>query len=128
MQLRAVSALFAFVVLPMAGATSPLEQQFEQTVRPFVAKNCIGCHSGKMPAAQFDLTSYTSLDQVTDDFGRWTLLTQRLQAKEMPPKPMPAPPAEDTQKVIAWVQAVREDQIKKFAGDPGVVLARRLSN
>ena len=81
-----------------------------------------------MAPAQFDLKSYTSVDMVTDDFARWALLAQRLQAHEMPPKPMPPPPAAEAQQVIDWVAAVRAEEIKKAAGDPGVVLARRLSN
>src|SRR5437763_15844874 len=129
MQFRAVSVLLAIVGLPAAGAQSPvLEQQFEQTVRPFVMTYCAGCHSGQTAAAQFDLKSYTSVDMVTADFPHWTLLMERLMAKDMPPKPLPAPPAEASQQVIAWVQAVREDQVKRFAGDPGLVLSRRLSN
>jgi Protein of unknown function (DUF1592)/Protein of unknown function (DUF1588)/Protein of unknown function (DUF1587)/Protein of unknown function (DUF1585)/Protein of unknown function (DUF1595) len=46
----------------------------------------------------------------------------------MPPKPMPPPPAAEAQQIIDWVAAVRAEEIKKAAGDPGVVLARRLSN
>src|SRR5437763_1805712 len=48
----------------MAGilAASPaLDRQFEQTVRPFVAKYCLGCHSGQSAAAQFDLKAYKYL-------------------------------------------------------------------
>lgn len=119
--------------MPATGAAPPagsptLDRQFDQTVRPFVAKYCAGCHSGRTPAAQFDLKSYTSLDMVTEDFARWTLVAERLTAKEMPPKPVPPPPDEARQQVIDWIQAVRAEQIKKSAGDPGVVLARRLSN
>ena len=53
---------------------------------------------------------------------------ERLTAKEMPPKPMPQPPAEARQQVIDWIQAVRANEARKNAGDPGLVLARRLSN
>ncbi len=81
-----------------------------------------------MPAAQFDLSSYTSKDTVTADFARWSMVMDRLTAKEMPPRPLPPPPAEMTQQVIGWIQAVRAEEIKKSAGDPGLVLARRLSN
>jgi Protein of unknown function (DUF1592)/Protein of unknown function (DUF1588)/Protein of unknown function (DUF1587)/Protein of unknown function (DUF1595)/Protein of unknown function (DUF1585) len=108
--------------------TAPIDQGFEQTVKPFVGKYCVACHSGKMAPAQFDLKSYTSVDMVTDDFARWALLAERLKAKEMPPKPMPPPPAAEAQQVIDWVAALRTEEIKKTAGDPGVVLARRLSN
>jgi hypothetical protein len=117
--------------VPLANAAThapSIEQQFEQTVKPFVGKYCVACHSGKMAPAQFDLKSYTSVDMVTDDFARWALLAERLKAKEMPPKPMPPPPAAEAQQVIDWVAAVRSEEIKKAAGDPGVVLARRLSN
>ena len=108
--------------------TAPIDQGFEQTVKPFVGKYCVACHSGKMAPAQFDLKSYTSVDMVTDDFARWALLAERLKNKEMPPKPMPPPPAAEAQQVIDWVAALRSEEIKKAAGDPGVVLARRLSN
>ena len=109
-------------------ATPAIDQQFQQTVRPFVGKYCVACHSGKMAPAQFDLKSYTSMDMVTDDFPRWELLAERLKAKEMPPKPMPPPPSAEAQQIIDWVAAVRAAEIRKAAGDPGVVLARRLSN
>ncbi|MGH9613666.1 MAG: DUF1592 domain-containing protein [Bryobacteraceae bacterium] len=128
MKLRAVSFMLAIAATPAVAATPVLQQRFEQTVRPFITKYCVGCHSGQMPAAQFDLKSYTSMDMVTADFPRWTLLMERLTAKEMPPKPMPRPPEVESQQVIAWIQAVRAEEIKKFAGDPGLVLVRRLSN
>ena len=120
--------ILVLAIATAASANPVLDQQFEQTVRPFVAKYCAACHSGPMPAAQFDLKSYTSVEMVTADFARWSLVMDRLSAKEMPPKPVPAPPQEMTSQVIGWIQALRADQIKKSAGDPGVVLARRLSN
>ncbi len=137
MKFRTLLLSLSLTAASMAGAATPasipvripgLDQQFEQTIRPFVGKYCVACHSGKMAPAQFDLKSYTNMDMVTDDFARWSLLADRLKAKEMPPKPMPPPPAAEAQQVIDWVVAVRAEEIKKAAGDPGVVLARRLSN
>ncbi len=64
---------------------APIDQQFEQTVKPFVGKYCVACHSGKMAPAQFDLKSYTSVDMVTDDFARWALLAERLKARKCRP-------------------------------------------
>ena len=129
MRRPALPVLLAVAALPAAGAAAPnLERQFDQTVRPFVAKYCAGCHSGQTPAAQFDLTSYTKMDLVTRDFPHWVLVMERMTAKEMPPKPVPPPPAEASQQVIDWIRAVRAEQVKKSAGDPGPVLVRRLSN
>jgi hypothetical protein len=78
-------------MIPSAGAaTPPLDQQFQQSVRPFVTKHCTGCHSGANPAAQFDLSTYSTLDAVTSDYPRWLLVLDRLSAQEIPPKPRSA--------------------------------------
>ena len=129
MHFRSIPALFALAAAQCNGAAAPsLDRQFDQTVRPFVGKYCLGCHSGQNPAAQFDLKAYTTKDSVTREFPRWNLVMERLEAKDMPPKPLPPVPAEASEPVIRWIQAVRAEEMKKAAGDPGLVLARRLSN
>lgn len=130
MQSRALPFVLAVAALPAAAAsgTAALDRQFQQTVKPFVAKYCVGCHSGQTPAAQFDLKAYATLDAVTRDYPRWALVLTRLTAQEMPPKPMPAPPADARKQVMDWIQAVRAEEVRKNAGDPGLVLPRRLSN
>ncbi len=113
----------------LKAATSPsIEQQFAQTVQPFVKQYCFACHSGAKPAAGFDLKSYTDMAKVVEDHPRWALVRDKLMAKEMPPKQMPQPPAEAREQVINWIQAMRASEARKNAGDPGPVLARRLSN
>ena len=124
-----LSTLLAFAATSAFAADSPdLQAQFTGTVQPFVGKYCETCHSGATPKGQFDLKAYTSLDQVKDDYTRWSLLADRLSAKEMPPKAMPQPPAAAAKAVVDWVHAVRAEEIKRLGGDPGIVLARRLSN
>ena len=46
----------------------------------------------------------------------------------MPPAQAKQPPVEARRQVIAWIEAMRRSEARKNAGDPGVVLARRLSN
>jgi Protein of unknown function (DUF1592)/Protein of unknown function (DUF1588)/Protein of unknown function (DUF1587)/Protein of unknown function (DUF1585)/Protein of unknown function (DUF1595) len=116
-------------LLRAAEVTNPaLEREFSQTVRPFLTRYCIGCHGGDTPAAQFDLRPYSTMSAVVRDYPRWAQVQERLAAKEMPPKPVPQPPADLRQEVIEWVQAVRMDEARKNDGDPGPVLVRRLSN
>jgi len=128
MLIRALPVLLVFGAVPASAAAPVLDREFEQTVRPFVAKYCVGCHSGQTPAAQFDLKAYSTMDMVTRDYPRWAQVLERLTANEMPPKPMPPPPADLRGQVIDWIRAVRAEEIRKNAGDPGLVLARRLSN
>src|SRR5678816_1856607 len=99
--MKRVLVLLLACVSTSAFADSPaLQKQFDETVKPFVGKYCVGCHSGAQPTAQFDLKSYNTVEQVKEDFGRWSLLSERLTAHEMPPKQMPQPTAQAAQQII----------------------------
>jgi hypothetical protein len=113
---------------PVPVSDAVLERQFSQIVRPFVNQYCADCHSGPQPEAQLDLTSFAKLSSVLEDLPHWTLLMERLNHREMPPDFEPQPPESLRQQVIDWVKAVRANELRKHAGDPGPVLARRLSN
>ena len=124
-----VPVLLSVLAIPVTeAANSSLDQQFSATVRPFLNKYCIGCHSGSMPAAQLDFKSYVNLDAVVHDYPRWGLVLEKLSARQMPPSPMPHPPDAPRQQVIAWIQSMRTTEARKNAGDTGSVPARRLSN
>jgi Protein of unknown function (DUF1592)/Protein of unknown function (DUF1588)/Protein of unknown function (DUF1587)/Protein of unknown function (DUF1585)/Protein of unknown function (DUF1595)/Cytochrome C oxidase, cbb3-type, subunit III len=122
------AALLAGTLSGAQLSDSAIGQQFSQTVLPFVAKYCAACHSGASAAAGFDLKSYTTVDMVAEDYLRWGTVINKLSAQKMPPRGMPQPAAENRQAVIAWIQAMRLNEERKNAGDPGPVLPRRLSN
>ena len=124
-----VLGIIAISAMPAAEAPDPaLERQFEAVVNPFVKQYCIGCHSGETPASQFNMAVYSTFASVVADHPHWALVLGRLKAGEMPPAAMPQPPAEERQRVIEWIEAVRADEARRNAGDPGPVLTRRLSN
>ena len=114
--------------VPADSPQSGLDRAFTETVRPFVETYCVGCHGGAHPTAQFDLRKYSALSDVTGDLDHWTLVLKRLSSGMMPPKMVKQPDAEVRQKVIDWITAVRREEARKNAGDPGPVLAHRLSN
>src|SRR6266849_3872901 len=119
------------IAVPMNAATpsdADVERGFTQTVQPFLNSYCTGCHGGAKPAAQLDLRQYSTTESVVQDFSRWNRVLARLTAKEMPPKAMKQPPDGARQQVIDWIQATWTNEARKHDGDPGVVLARRLSN
>ena len=129
-----VSRLIVFATIAIAcmqaaeRADLDLERRFAQTVRPFLNTYCIGCHGGSAPAAKFDLSLYPTAGAVIRDYAQWEHVLERITAEEMPPKPSKQPPANIRQQVIAWIHAMRTREAQKSAGDPGLVLARRLSN
>ncbi|PWT93000.1 MAG: hypothetical protein C5B56_01480 [Proteobacteria bacterium] len=121
--------LGSFAVLSTrAAAPDPLDARFTATVHPFVARYCVGCHSGSAPAGGFDLSVYTNLAGVVRDYPRWNVALEKLSAGQMPPSVAPQPPDDARQSVIAWIRTVRANEARKNGGDPGPVLARRLSN
>ena len=127
--------LFLAVALAAGGARAAdaklaeLDARFRTTVQPFLETYCVTCHGKDKPEAEFDLTAYTSPAAVANDASRLGLMIERLHSEEMPPakaKKHPAP--ESRGAVSAWFQALRDYETRRHAGDPGIVLARRLSN
>jgi mono/diheme cytochrome c family protein len=106
-----------------------LERRFVQTVRPFLETYCITCHGGEKPKADLNLGAYVNVAAVMKDYPLWSLVHERLTTEEMPPdKAEKHPPALDRQAVIEWIDAFQKFEARRNAGDPGIVLARRLSN
>ncbi len=106
-----------------------LERDFVGVVHPFLQAHCFSCHGQKKQEASLDLHAYSTIHAIAKDHGIWKLVLERLEAEEMPPeeavrKPTPA----QRGIVIAWIKAMRRDEAQRHAGDPGSVLARRLSN
>ena len=81
------------------------------------------------PKGKLDLSGYISLDSVVKNYRVWNHVSDRLEADEMPPEDAPRrPTAHERRAVLNWIVAVREDQARANAGDPGRVAGRRLSN
>lgn len=120
--------LFCVCCLAASPVETELERRFAKTVKPFVATYCLGCHSGQSPAAQLNLDTYSKLGDVVRDHPRWAQVGERLKAGDMPPKGMKHPDVGANQQIIEWIEAMRMNEARKQAGEPGIVLARRLSN
>lgn len=128
----ALPAAIALAASPRPAAPDParlaLEKQFAGTVRPFLSAYCLACHGKDKPAAQLDLSAYASMASVVRDYAHWSLTMDRIAALEMPPSGNTMPTMAQRNAVIRWIRAVRQYEASRNAGDPGPVLARRLSN
>jgi hypothetical protein len=114
---------------PKEATPKELERTLTETVRPFLATHCYGCHGAEKKKADIDLRPYTRLATVLRDQAQWEVVLEKLVAKQMPPENASShPSAEERQKVIEWIESVRWSEAQRTAGDPGAVMARRLSN
>jgi hypothetical protein len=75
-----------------------------------------------------DLSAFRTMAALMRDGRRWSQMLERLEAGEMPPKAARQPMPRERRAAVHWFHAVREYEMRRNAGDPGVVLARRLSN
>ena len=106
-----------------------LAARYAAKVRPFLKNYCFECHAGSKPEASLDLSTFTSLAEVTTDHPRWAQVLEKLRAEEMPPlNAEQHPSAAERTAIVSWIASMRTREMRKHAGDPGVVLARRLSN
>ena len=106
-----------------------LHQEFNARILPFLKLNCLGCHGPEKQEGKLDLSGATSVDVIVASHGVWEIVLQRLEAGEMPPAAaIQQPTNEERQAAIQWLRDLRAREASLNAGDPGIVLARRLSN
>ncbi|MFO0954796.1 MAG: DUF1587 domain-containing protein, partial [Isosphaeraceae bacterium] len=126
--------LYAFLALSLAPAAraaddAELATGFDRDVRPFLKDYCLGCHGPDRPKAKLDLSGFHSAADVAREYRVWELVAERVEAGEMPPEDSKKQPAEgQRQAFVGWINALKASEAAKNAGDPGPVLARRLSH
>jgi hypothetical protein len=118
------------LVLLVLGAVAPpaWADVFQEKIEPFAKKYCHACHNKKQAKGELDLTRYVRDGDVTSDFRRWNNVIEFIRKGEMPPEGKPQPTLEERNAAVGAIEAILLVEAKKNAGDPGVVLPRRLSN
>ena len=118
------------VIIVSAGLAVPAacDDIYVQRVQPYLQKYCIDCHNANEARGELDLTAFRSPADVINQFRRWQTIVEFVQAAEMPPKEALQPTLEESAALSAAVQEILTLEARKRAGDPGVVLPRRLSN
>ena len=110
-------------------ATSVSADDYVEHVLPFSQKYCVSCHNSKDARGELDLTRYQKTGDVTAHFRRWNNIIEFIRDGEMPPEDAKLHPSiEERNKVVETIEALLLEEALKHAGDPGVVLPRRLSN
>jgi hypothetical protein len=106
-----------------------LEERFSIQLRPFIERYCVDCHGPKKQKADLNLSRDLSVAAIIRNPRQWELVRARLKAQEMPPEDAPRQPGSDERTAaIAWLRDLGDREAERNAGDPGIVLARRLSN
>ncbi len=111
------------------GSSVEAADSYQEVVQPFAAKYCVECHNPRKARGELDLTKYETEKSVTAHFRRWQNIIAFIRDGEMPPEDSKLQPTIDERNVvIGAVESMLIAEANRNAGDPGVVLPRRLSN
>ncbi|MDA1276767.1 MAG: DUF1587 domain-containing protein [Verrucomicrobia bacterium] len=124
-----LAAAFALQLIGDESAPVALGDRFGKEVRPFLETYCFECHGLGKQKGKLDLGKYASAADVAADSAKWKTVLDMLASSEMPPDDAKLQPTSGERNAIAtWANAMLRKEAERTAGDPGDVLARRLSS
>jgi hypothetical protein len=130
MKLRQRTFEWLAVLVALAAGAAPGEVvagQFEEQVRPFLAKFCTSCHGGDAPKAELALDRFADLASASKDRAVWDKVLENLRSETMPPDDQPQPVAAQRKAVIGWIETQFPQLDCNGPKDPGRVTIRRLN-
>lgn len=108
------------------------EQQFAQAyadrIKPLVKQYCADCHSPELAEADLDLTAFASVADARQHSQAFLKIAEMLDSQQMPPVDAKQPSDAERAELRAWVRRLLKEEARRYAGDPGPVVLRRLSN
>jgi mono/diheme cytochrome c family protein len=101
---------------------------FDTTVKPLLAKYCLGCHGAQSPSGGINLTADTKVAAIQKNQAFWRKTVTQIRERTMPPKGMPQPTPAERELLGKWfaetLDNVDENLLPK---NPGRVLIHRLN-
>jgi mono/diheme cytochrome c family protein len=131
---RLVAIALALVITTgtTASAKEPVadvDKRFREDVKRFIDAHCVACHGPDKPKGELDLTKFTTDAEIAAGLPHAAEVLDQLKSERMPPKKARSQPTTDERKAaITLIESLRAHEARRNAGDPGIVLARRLSN
>lgn len=89
---------------------------------------CLDCHNRETTEGDLDLSAYQSIDLIARDHRHWTIVAHQIDQRNMPPESADQPSDADRATMVKWIRDFQSFEAARDAGNPGPVLARRLSN
>src|SRR5262249_3244246 len=103
------------------------DKDYDEQIRPLLARYCLGCHGAEKPKRDFRLDSLAP--DFADDAGRqrWLLVSRRIKAGEMPPGGRPRPSESEAQLLCDWISGRAAAAEAALRATQGRVVLRRLN-
>ncbi len=111
---------------PVSAKPTVAWTDFQKTVQPFLAQNCIKCHGAKTHENDLRLDLFTDAATLAKNHTVLENALDRLSHQEMPPNTEARPAAAQQARVIAWLETYLASG-QAGPRDPGRVTLRRLN-
>ncbi len=113
--------------LSAAQAPAPVPgDQFSSSIRPFLTRNCQGCHSEKNKTGGLSVQQLTSAASLTSHADEWENILRKVKTGEMPPAGFPKPTPAAAAAFTKWAET-ELDRLAALRPDPGRVTVHRLN-
>ncbi|MDQ6704836.1 MAG: DUF1592 domain-containing protein, partial [Acidobacteriota bacterium] len=93
----------------------------------FVQKRCVSCHNTTVTSGGINLSAYRDAKTFAENREIWERVLAKVKTGEMPPPPLPRPPAAEIHAVTSWLESEFARQDSAVVPDAGLVAARRLN-
>ena len=119
----------ASLLIPILAAAddAALTRQYDEQIKPLLAKHCFECHATEKPKGDL------RLDKLTLDFADnanrevWATALERIKTGEMPPKEKPRLSAAESRALLEWIRGQVEPAETAARAAQGRVVLRRLN-
>ncbi len=103
------------------------ESQLDSSVRPFIAKYCVDCHSADEAKGGITLDDLPKPADFVLDRPVWSKVVGQIKAKGMPPQDADQPPDDERTKVAQWLASAMNNIDCSGPRPPGKPTIRRLN-
>ena len=121
--------------LPNVSAAEPasdhfaeLGDEYRKQIRPLVEQFCLDCHSTEIQEGDLDLQRFSTLPELRRGSRVWVKVAEMLAGGAMPPEDSEQPSPEQRKQLRTWIERYLHAESLANAGDPGLVVMRRLNN
>lgn len=102
------------------------DEVFNRDIQPLLIKYCYDCHGDGSKEGDFRMDRYKDLGMHLEDRDHWMPVWRNLRAQIMPPSDEEQPSADETQKLLSWIES-SVFKLDPEKPDPGRVTIRRLN-
>ncbi|HBJ37743.1 MAG TPA: hypothetical protein DDZ51_23900 [Planctomycetaceae bacterium] len=113
---------------PSGDEPTSFELSFQSLIKPLLKRYCLDCHNQEIAEGDLNLSSYQAIGSVARDHRHWAIVAQQISQRNMPPESADQPNDDERTAMINWIREFQSHEAARDTGNPGPVLARRLSN